>query len=103
MRVQFLTHLLDAVSALAQPRRIVVLGSSSLLPLHPQLGEPGQALELSLDADLLLEPDPAPARARCRLTVPVQPETAVTGLNRAGLDRPAGSCDHLVRGSLGAA
>lgn len=56
MRVQFLTHLIEAVSALARPRRMVVLGSSSLLPLHPQLGEAGQPLELSLDADSLLEP-----------------------------------------------
>jgi hypothetical protein len=56
MRLQFLNHLLDAVRVLAQPRRIVVLGSSSLLPSWPQLGEPGQPLELSLDADLLLDP-----------------------------------------------
>jgi hypothetical protein len=34
----------------------VVLGSSSLLSRYPQLGEPGQILEVSLDADLLLDP-----------------------------------------------
>jgi hypothetical protein len=56
MRLQFLTHLLNSVSALAQPRRIIVLGSSSLLPQHPQLGDAGRPLELSLDADLLVEP-----------------------------------------------
>ncbi len=56
MRLQFLTHLLESVEALAQPQRIVVLGSSSLLPEHPQLGNAGQPLELSLDADLLVEP-----------------------------------------------
>jgi len=56
MRLQFLTHLLNSVSALAQPRRIIVLGSSSLLPQHPDLGDAGQPLELSLDADLLVEP-----------------------------------------------
>lgn len=56
MRLSFLNHLLEAVRALARPRRVVVLGSSSLLPRHPQLGETGQPLELSLDADLLLEP-----------------------------------------------
>ncbi len=56
MRLPFLNHLLESVSALARPRRIVVLGSSSLLPGHPALGDPGQALELSTDADLLLEP-----------------------------------------------
>ncbi len=56
MRLQFLIHLLNSVSALAQPRRIVVLGSSSLLPQHPEMGAAGQPLELSLDADLLVEP-----------------------------------------------
>jgi hypothetical protein len=56
MRLHFLTHLVNSVSALARPRRIIVLGSSSLLPRHPQLGEAGQPLELSLDADLLVEP-----------------------------------------------
>jgi hypothetical protein len=56
MRLPFLTHLLDAVGALARPRRIVVLGSSSLLPQFPELGESGQPLEVSLDADLLLDP-----------------------------------------------
>jgi len=56
MRLQFLTHLLDSVSALARPQRIIVLGSSSLLPQHPQLGDAGHPLELSLDADLLVEP-----------------------------------------------
>ncbi len=33
---------------------MTVLGSSSLLPKNPNLGEPGQPLELSFDADLLL-------------------------------------------------
>jgi hypothetical protein len=56
MRLQFLTHLLNSVTALARPQRIIVLGSSSLLPSQPQLGDAGQALELSLDADLLVEP-----------------------------------------------
>ena len=56
MRLSFLTHLLDSVSALCAPKRIVILGSSSLLSLAPQLGDPGQPLEVSLDADLLLDP-----------------------------------------------
>jgi hypothetical protein len=56
MRLSFLTHLLDSVRAMARPRKIVVLGSSSLLPLHPQLGDAGQPLEISLDADFLLDP-----------------------------------------------
>jgi len=56
MRLSFLKHLLDSVTALARPVRVCVLGSSSLLPQHPDLGDAGQPLELSLDADLLLEP-----------------------------------------------
>lgn len=39
-----------------KPERIVVLGSSSLLASAPTLGDPGQPLELSFDADLLVEP-----------------------------------------------
>ena len=56
MRLSFLKHLLDSVSALSTPKRIVILGSCSLLPLAPQLGGPGQPLEISLDADFLIEP-----------------------------------------------
>lgn len=56
MRLPFLSHLLDSVRALVRPRRIIVLGSSSLLPRCPELGGPGNPLELSLDADFLLEP-----------------------------------------------
>lgn len=56
MRLSFLKHLIDSVSTLSHPKRIVILGSSSLLPTYPQLGDPGQPLEVSLDADLLLEP-----------------------------------------------
>lgn len=49
-------QLLDAVLGLAKPERINVLGSSSLLADHPVLGEPGQPLETSYDADRLLVP-----------------------------------------------
>jgi hypothetical protein len=56
MRLPFLNHLLDSVCAIARPRRLVILGSSSLLPRHPDLGGPGRPLEVSLDADFLLEP-----------------------------------------------
>jgi len=56
MRLPFLIHLLESVSAIARPRRIVILGSSSLLPQHPDLGGPGRPVEVSLDADFLLEP-----------------------------------------------
>lgn len=56
MRLRSLIQLLDATRALAQPDRIVVIGSSSLLPPHPDLGEPGQPLETSYDSDLLISP-----------------------------------------------
>jgi len=41
---------------MVHPREITILGSSSLLAMDPALGEVGQPLELSLDADLLIEP-----------------------------------------------
>ena len=56
MRLRSLIQLLEATRALARPERIVILGSSSLLPTHPGLGEPGQPLEASFDTDLLLSP-----------------------------------------------
>jgi len=56
MRLSFLNHLLDSVRAIARPERIIILGSSSLLPEHPALGGPGQLMEVTLDADFLLEP-----------------------------------------------
>ena len=56
MRLPFLKHLVEAVTVLSDPHRIIVLGSSSLLVETPSLGEPGQPLEISLDADLLIEP-----------------------------------------------
>jgi hypothetical protein len=56
MRLPFLKHLIESVATLARPERIVVIGSSSLLPAHGELGEAGQPLEISLDADLLITP-----------------------------------------------
>lgn len=56
MRLQSLTHIVEAVESLVQPDRITVLGSSALLALYPDLGERGEELEKSLDADLILEP-----------------------------------------------
>jgi hypothetical protein len=56
MRLQSLNHLIEVVSAVARPTRVVVLGSSSLLPEHPELGNQGQPLELTTDADFLLDP-----------------------------------------------
>ncbi|MBM3881223.1 MAG: hypothetical protein FJ387_16120 [Verrucomicrobia bacterium] len=56
MRLRSLTQLVDAARALARPERIVVIGSSALLPAHPELGEPGQPLDASYDSDLLVSP-----------------------------------------------
>lgn len=56
MRLPFLKHLLDSILVLSRPRRVVVVGSSSLLPRHPELGGTGQPLELSLDGDFLIDP-----------------------------------------------
>ena len=41
---------------MARPEEIDLLGSSSLLGSDPTLGDPGQPLELSMGADLLLVP-----------------------------------------------
>jgi len=56
MRLPALKHLVAAVHALARSERICVLGSSALLGSFPELGEAGGPLELSFDADLLLQP-----------------------------------------------
>jgi hypothetical protein len=56
MRLQSLKHLIDVVRAVAQPRVVQILGSASLLPLHPELDVAGSALELTTDADFLLDP-----------------------------------------------
>ncbi len=49
-----MTHLVRVAGALTRQERVVVLGSSSLLATHPDLGDPGQPLETSYDADLLI-------------------------------------------------
>lgn len=56
MRIRSLKQLIDIVKAMTRPKQITVLGSSSLLASNPDLGEKGRPLELSLDADLLVEP-----------------------------------------------
>lgn len=56
MHIRSLKQLIDIVKAMTRPRQITVLGSSSLLAGSPDLGEKGRPLELSLDADLLLDP-----------------------------------------------
>jgi hypothetical protein len=55
MRLYALKHLVESACALAQSRRITVLGSSSLLVSFPELGE-FQLLENTFDADFLLDP-----------------------------------------------
>jgi hypothetical protein len=55
MRIFALTHLVESTRALAQSRKITVLGSSSLLASFPELGELA-LLENTYDADLLLDP-----------------------------------------------
>jgi hypothetical protein len=63
MRLPALRHLLQAVQSLARPERIRVLGSTALLASFPDLGEPGGPLELTYDADLLVEPCDEPLAA----------------------------------------
>lgn len=56
MRFRSLNQLLRVIQSLAEPWQIVIIGSSSLLPAHPDLGESGQPLEASYDADLIITP-----------------------------------------------
>jgi hypothetical protein len=56
MRLQSLNHLIEVVRAVARSQRVLILDSASLLPSHPELGDPGKPLELTNDADLLVEP-----------------------------------------------
>jgi hypothetical protein len=56
MRLPALKHLIESVASLAHSERICVLGSSSLLGSFPELGENGGLLELTFDADLLVQP-----------------------------------------------
>ena len=55
MRILALKHLVESARALGQSRKVIVLGSSSLLASFPELGELG-LLENTYDGDLLLEP-----------------------------------------------
>jgi hypothetical protein len=56
MRLRSLKHLLETVKAMARPKRIIVLGSSALLASKPKMGERGNPLELTFDADILIDP-----------------------------------------------
>ncbi len=54
MQFPSLIHLARIVQAYARGQEVVVLGSSSLLGTFPNLGDEGNLLEPSLDADFLL-------------------------------------------------
>lgn len=56
MRLRTLHQLIKAIEGLADPETILVFGSSSLLAVHPDLGEQGRPLESSYDADILVRP-----------------------------------------------
>jgi hypothetical protein len=55
MLIQSLEHLARSALALAQSRKVIVLGSSSILASFPELGEAG-LLDRTFDADFLLDP-----------------------------------------------
>lgn len=56
MTLASLQHLLRAAHALAEDRTFIVLGSASLLPTYPALGDPGAPLASTYDADLCPQP-----------------------------------------------
>ncbi len=56
MQLRALRHLIESVQALSRSERLLVLGSSSLLPLFPDLGEEGGPLTTTFDADFLVHP-----------------------------------------------
>lgn len=56
MNLSALQHIIRAAQALAEDRRILVLGSASLLPSFPELGNAESPLAATYDADLC--PDP---------------------------------------------
>lgn len=63
MRLPTLKHLAEAVRVLAESRNVCVLGSSALLVSFPDMGQPGDPLETSFDADLLITPSDEPLAA----------------------------------------
>lgn len=56
MHLSALIHLIEATQALTRCDHVTVLGSAALLATDATLGEPGAQLELTRDADLLLDP-----------------------------------------------
>lgn len=57
MRLRSLKHMAMAALHLTRSERIIVVGSASLMATFGEMGEPGQLLENTLDADLVLDPD----------------------------------------------
>ena len=55
MRLSALRHVVESVRALGQCRKVIVMGSASLLASFPELGEQ-ELLENTYDGDLLLDP-----------------------------------------------
>ena len=62
MELESLIHLIDRVRAIVPEHRIILFGSSSLVASFP--GDPPSrlGLELTIDADFLLDPDDAGLR-----------------------------------------
>jgi hypothetical protein len=56
MNLQALQHVIRAAQSLAEGKVIIVLGSASLLAHFPELGNPGEALAATYDADILADP-----------------------------------------------
>ena len=57
MRLDTLKHLARVAGSIADDRRVIVFGSSSLLPTFPELGDDhGGPLSKTYDADFILEP-----------------------------------------------
>lgn len=56
MRLRSLRHLVSELTSMESSRRIVVIGSASLLAAFPDLGEQGFPLEATHDVDFLLDP-----------------------------------------------
>ncbi|MEI8312822.1 MAG: DUF6036 family nucleotidyltransferase [Verrucomicrobiota bacterium] len=55
MRIHALNHLVEAARALGESRKVIVLGSASVLASFPEVGEQG-LLDSTFDGDLLLDP-----------------------------------------------
>ena len=92
MRLQSLSHLIEVVRAVARPNKVCVLGSASLLPAHPELGEVGHPKDLDLLRAMLRLEIVKPERLRQHYQqTPLGEREAVTaGRNLALLLRELG-------------